>query len=82
MQEQMMKQSQYLQDALADKQLKQSDLNRKRVANSEETSHIKTFNDQNQSNDDIQEHSNGKPKDSGSPTDQHPYLGKSIDFKG
>lgn len=81
LQEQMMKQSQNLQESLAAVQLKQQDHDRKRVTDLQETSHLSNSKKKDNSNDDLNQGNNKSKKDKDYST-EHPYLGNHIDFDG
>lgn len=81
LQDQMSKNNERFQGSLAQSQLKQELLKRKRVNKFEKTSK-KQINKENESSEDFPERDNDTSHSPEEPNLTHPYLGKEIDFSG
>lgn len=79
LQEQIGKQNQHFQEALAGSQLKKEELKRQRVNEFEQINHVKIKKDEKNPNEEQQNEQSSRQPDE---TVDHPYLGKKIDFNG
>lgn len=81
LQDQMLKQNQHFQEALAQNHIKQEELKRKKVQQSDDTEEVRNQKEEEHGNTDSQD-SNNKKKDGNENKLDHPYLGTKFDFSG
>lgn len=81
-QEQMQKQGQHYGESLTQSQLKQEELKRKRVSESEDIHELKLKKDAENNSENQDEENSGEFRQSKEGKIEHPYLGNKLDLNG
>lgn len=82
MQEQLSKQNQQFQQALTKNQVRENELKRNRVNESEEIIYAKVNDDKNSTEDSSEREQEEREEKKEEELPKHPYLGSKIDFSG